>query len=256
MATLSAYERWHQHFLDNRTGPASLHVIPWTEEALLTERERQLVTPALQQFQLGEYARGRGLMRRASSHTAFVGETWFAPAMTLFIAEEQGHSAMLGQFLDREGIPRIGNDLVDSIFRRVRKLAGLELCVMVLVSAEILAIPFYQALRDATGSKVLRAICRRILFDEVSHLRFQAQTLGLIRRELTQPGRRLREKIHAALMGAAALVLWFQHGKIFRAAKWNFGGYWKCAWREFDRLTEEASGIAEKVSWNYRWRLD
>jgi hypothetical protein len=253
---LSIYEKWSEYFLSNRTAPAALHFIPWEDETNLSEPERLLVGEAIQQFQLGEFARGRGLMRRASTHPGFAGDIGFEPAMKLFIAEEQGHSAMLGRFLDREGIPRIERDWVDGLFRKVRKLAGLELCVMVLVSAELLAIPFYQALRDATSSKVLRAICRRILFDEVSHLRFQAQTLGIIRRGLTNRSRRAREAAHAALMAGAALVLWMQHSKVFRAAKWDFDSYWKCAWREFARLTEESAGIAERPREENSWRLD
>ena len=63
-------------------------------------------------------------------------------------------------------------------------LLTLVACATVLVTAEVLAIPFYQALRDATRSSLLRAICVRILCDEASHLNYQALTIGLIRRPL------------------------------------------------------------------------
>ncbi len=46
----------------------------------------------------------------------------------------------------------------------------------VLATAEVLAIPYYTALRDATGSPLLRSICCRILTEEAQHLRFQAFT--------------------------------------------------------------------------------
>jgi hypothetical protein len=36
---------------------------------------------------------------------------------------------------------------------------GLEVCVMVLVTAGILAVPFDQALRDATSSQLLLDLC-------------------------------------------------------------------------------------------------
>ena len=48
----------------------------------------------------------------------------------------------------------------------------------VLATAEVLAIPYYTALRDATGSPLLRSICDRILAEETEHLRFQAFTFG------------------------------------------------------------------------------
>lgn len=92
--------------------------------------------------------------------------------------EEQRHSACLLRFMQREGIPAASSHWVDTVFRRLRVLAGLELSLRVLVSAEIIAIPYYRALGAATRSPLLRAICARILQDEAVHLRFQASSLS------------------------------------------------------------------------------
>src|SRR6185369_15651809 len=129
--------------------------------------------------------------------------------------EEQGHSGMLGRFLDRERIPRLTSHWVDGIFRRLRKLAGLEVCAMVLVTAEVLAVPFYQALRDATRSRLLRSICVRILCDEAAHLNYQALTLGLALRPLRDGSRAIRQVCHSLLFNGTALLLWFQHRRVF-----------------------------------------
>ena len=91
-----------------------------------------MVARSIQQFQLGEWARGRGLWRRASAHPILGNDPSFLPALELFIAEEQNHSRMLGKFLYRKGIPRLNRHWLDGIFRRLRKLAGLEACVAVL----------------------------------------------------------------------------------------------------------------------------
>ena len=121
----------------------TVHLLcPWHDSYLLCTRERQLVARSIQQFQLGEWARGRGLVRRASSQPVLSVDLWFIPSLELFIGEEQQHSNMLGRFLDREGIPRLNNHWLDSTFRRLRKLAGLEVCAMLLVTAEVLAVPF------------------------------------------------------------------------------------------------------------------
>ena len=202
----------------------------------LSVAERRLVARSIQQFQLGEWARGRGLVRRASSHPAFATDSRFLTALELFIAEEQGHSSILGQFLDREGIPRLTSHWLDRIFRRLRKLAGLEVCAMVLVTAEILAIPFYQALRDATRSHLLRSICMRILCDEAAHLNYQALTLGLIRRPLSETAREIRSLFHAVFFHCTALLLWQQHHRLFRAAGWDSRRFWNESRRLFLRL--------------------
>ena len=199
---------------------------PWHGSYMLTAAERRAVGGSIQQFQLGEWARGRGLKQRAASHEVLGADPWFLPALELFIEEEQRHSEMLGMFLDHQGIPRLKRHWVDGAFRRLRKLAGLEVCSAVLVSAEVLAIPFYQALRDATRSALLRSICVQILMDEASHLNYQGLTLGLIRRRLSGKGRALHSLFHAVFFHATAVLLWQQHRSVFRAAGWNFGRFW------------------------------
>ncbi len=242
----SPFERWHRYFLGTRDSPGAF---PWDDSYRLTASELRLVGRSIQQFQLGEWARGRGFMRRASSHPIFAADSWFLPALKLFIAEEQGHSGLLGRFLDRERIPRLTNHWLDEIFRRLRKLAGLEACATVLVTAEVLAIPFYQALRDATHSSLLRAICVRILNDEAAHLNYQALTLGLVRRGLSGRSSGIRSLCHEALFHGTALLIWQQHRSVFRAAGWDFRRFWSDACRQFALLQLRI----RQVSLNQRW---
>jgi len=252
MATLtrslvaSPFASWHEHFFENRDRAGAL---PWHDSYELTQTERRAVARSIQQFQLGEYARGRGFVRRASEHPALAADSWFVPSLRLFIEEEQEHSGILGRFLDREHIPRLTHHWMDKVFRRLRKLAGLEACATVLVTAEVLAIPFYQALRDATGSPLLRAICVRILCDEAKHLNYQALTIGLVRRQLSEKGRALRSLCHATLFHATALLLWREHRSVFRAAGWNFERFWNDARSTFAFLQSriEAADSADDM---------
>jgi len=239
---VSPYEGWHRRFLQNSE---RRRTFPWNDPYRLNSAELRLVGRSIQQFELGEWARGRGLVRRAAKHPVFAADSWFRPSLQLFIAEEQGHSYILGRFLDHEHMPRLTSHWVDGIFRRLRELAGLEACATVLVTAEALAIPFYQALRDATCSPLLRSICASILHDEAAHLSYQALTLGLIRRRLRQGSQKLRARCHATLFRGTALLLWQQHRRVFRAAGWNFGRYWQEASREFERLQQRIARCAD-----------
>jgi hypothetical protein len=229
----SGYEWWHRYFMEHREGSGEFC---WNCSDTLSAAERRLVARSIQQFQLGEYAHGRGLRRRASSDPILAGDPWFVPALELFIAEEQEHSRILGCFLDHERIPRLSRHWLDGIFRRLRKLAGLELCATVLVTAEVLAMPFYLALRDATRSTLLRAICSRILLDEAGHLKFQALTLGLLRSPLSDRAREIHARCHSLLFRGTALILWQQHRRVFRAAGWDFRRFWEDAGRWFALL--------------------
>jgi len=237
----SHYESWYRRFLKNRDTPCDL---PWHDPYRLSVFERRLVARSIQQFQLGEWARGRGLVRRASAHSVLSKDAWFLPSLELFIAEEQRHSGLLGDFLDREQIPRLTDNWIDSIFRRLRKLAGLEICVMVLVTAEVLAVPFYRALRDATRSCLLDSICRRILRDEAAHLDYQALTIGLLRRPLRRSARAIRSFLHCLLFHGTALLLWQQHSRVFRSAGWDFRQFWRRARRVFFQLQRRISDIS------------
>jgi hypothetical protein len=248
-AVPSRYERWRRHFIANRGGSPGL---PWHDPYRLSAAEIRVVGRSIQQFQLGEFARGRGLTRRAESHPAIAADPWFVPTLALFIAEEQRHSGMLGCFLDREGIPRLKKHWIDGVFRRLRKLGRLEICAMTLVTAEVLAIPFYQALRDATRSPLLRSICVRILCDEAAHLDYQALTIGLIRRPLGDRARAIRAFCHSILFHATAFLLWRQCRSVFRAAGWDFRRFWTSSRRVFAGLELR---IGRPVSFDER-RLD
>jgi hypothetical protein len=241
----SPYESWHRYFLEKSD---SLPVLPWPDSYLLCPAERNLVVRSIQQFQVGEWARGRGLVRRASSHPVLSPDKWFLSSLELFILEEQRHSGMLARFLDHEGIPRLGNHWVNRVFRGLRKLAGLELCAMVLVTAEVLAVPFYKALGDATRSPLLRSICARILRDEAAHLNFQALTLGVIRRPLSITARALRSHFHSMVFCCTALAVWQQHRSVFRGAGWGFRRFWSQAHRVFARLQRQIRRIASNTS--------
>jgi hypothetical protein len=256
ISSASLYERWHRHFLEHRDTSLAL---PWHDSYSLTARERASVGRSIQQFQLGEWARGRGLKRRALRQPVLSVDPWFIPALELFIQEEQGHSGMLGRFLDQQRIPRLSAQWVDGVFRRLRKLAGLEVCAAVLVTAEVLAMPFYQALRDATRSQLLRSICSRILVDEAAHLNYQGQTLGLIRRQLSDRARMIHGVCHRALFDGTAVLLWQQHHRVFRAAGWSFFRFWNEAQRWFAILEMKIRSVSlgkERADWFADARLD
>ena len=237
----SPYERWYRHFDEHRD---DVNALPWRDSYRLNATELRNVARSIQQFQLGEWARGRGLKQRALRQTDLAGDRWFIPALELFVQEEQRHSTTLGRFLDLQHIPRLRVHWLDGIFRRLRKLAGLDVCATVLVTAEALAMPFYQALRDATGSKLLRSICAGLLVDEAAHLNYQGLTLGLIRRPRSDRSKVMRGFCHRVLFDGSALLLWQQHRRVFRAAGWNFFRFWNEAHRWFAILEMKIRNVA------------
>lgn len=186
----------------------------WTDNA---------VAESLRQFQLGESSDGLHLLQYARDFGAKTGDPFLGEAMALFIQEENRHAHWLGEFLRAQGEPLLKRHWVDSVFRLIRKPLGFGLMVAVLVCAEIVAVPYYTAVRRGSRSEWLRAICWRLLRDEAHHLRFQATNLGAAwRRWRFVP---LFRKAHQALMLVTCAVVWRDHGVVLRAGGYGFGGF-------------------------------
>ncbi len=208
---------WLRYFESNAAEPP----LPWRDPYRLSAAERAAAADSIRQFQLGENGQGRSLLRQAARIAAERGEPEYLEALRLFVKEEQRHSRMLARFLELHGIACIERHWVDHAFRRIRGLAGAELRMRVLATAEVLAMPYYSALREATASPLLRAICDRILDEEAAHLRFQAFTFRLFQGARPAIVRRAAWMAHRVLLAGAATVLWREHRAVFHAAGYS-----------------------------------
>lgn len=199
--------------------------MPWDDTYAITEEERALITKSIRQFQLGENAEGRGFHAAACVYAKASGDDVFPDALKLFIQEEQRHSRYLKRFMDAQSIPTIDEDWVDGTFRKLRRLAGLELYVIVLVSAEVIARPYYRSLKRATASPLLAAICNEILRDEAQHLAFQGNTLRKLRQGRTLLRALAVSAFQYTLMIGTCVVVWRQHGELLRCGGYHFAKF-------------------------------
>ena len=184
----------------------------------LTPEELTAVTKSIQQFQLGEGSKGQRLLDRGKAFGNKVNDPCFVGALELFIKEEQQHSKYLAHFMQSQNIPLISHHWVDTIFRKLRGLAGLELSLTILVSAEFIAVPYYRALREATDSLTLRNICTRILEDETAHLRFQAAMLARVASDRKPVWKRAMSELHWLFLLGTIFVVWAGHRSVFESA--------------------------------------
>ena len=232
---------WRNHFRRNLLEELETRTRDeWNPE------EREILGPSLAQFQLGESSDGRHLLQFARRFGDTNGDSWLGEAMALFIQEENRHSHWLGEFLKAQGYPLLRRCWTDAAFRMVRKVMGFGLMTAVLVCAEIVAVPYYTAVREMTGSGWLRAICARLLSDEAMHLRFQATNLGAVWRRWKLL--RLLKSCHKALMAVVCLVVWREHGEVLRR-----GGYTRLTFltRCMDLLEQVHAGAlaAQRNEW-------
>jgi hypothetical protein len=223
---------WVRYFRANRAEPW----LPWDDGYRLSGAERVVVLPSIQQFQLGENAQGRRLLERAHTEGAE-----YLQALRLFIQEEQRHSQLLGRFLEIQGARCLRRHWVHAAFRRIRGLAGLELRMRVLATAEVLAIPYYTALREATGSPLLRSICCRILSEEAEHLRFQAFTFAQLGSRRAALLRALMRVLQRCFLMATTLLVWMEHAPVFRAGGYSLPALWRQSLAEGEIIIRTAT---------------
>ncbi len=219
---------WLAYF---RANAARHRPVPWACGAEVTAAELAAVGRSLQAWQLGETSDGRHLRAAAARYAGAVGDPHYPAVVELFIREEQRHGAMLGYFLDQTGLGRRTADWGDTLFRAARYcLRDIEVWTTPVVMVEVLAMVYYNALRRATGSRVLRAVCRQILADEVPHVRFQCERLAALLRRHGRLGRRLTLLAHRAFFLLVVLLVWAGHRKALRAGGYGWRRYWRAAW--------------------------
>jgi hypothetical protein len=225
-------QEWHLYFEKNLR---SLLDIPWHLGAELTAEETAAIAQSLKEFQVGESSEGKHLFRDAQEYAERTGDHAYVAAVRLFIAEEQRHARDLGRFLTLNNIPLAQTTFTDRVFRKLRHLfGGLEISIAVLITAEIIAKVYYAALREATGSAILRRLCDQILRDEVRHVQFQAEQLAKLRVGRRWLGRAATMALQRFLYSGTTLVVWLFHRKAVRRGGLSFWGWRRSCWREFD----------------------
>ena len=220
---------WVHYFKANDT---MLMEIPWHLNESLSPREQRSIAHSIAIFQLGESSDGQHFMAAGKAYVEASGDTHYQDALGRFIAEERRHSRDLGRFMRTHNIPLLQHQWTDNIFRCIRKVAGLEVCISVLVTAELVAKTYYKALHDATQSQVLKALCRQICRDEVQHVYFQSGVLGRIRQGRSLGPLWVTEKLHALLMAGTLVVVWLDHRHVYRAGGYSFWRYVRDTWAE------------------------
>lgn len=204
-----SFNHWNAYFKTHHQQQFSN--INWNEEDNLTSSEKQLITASVQQFQKGENSDGKNLLSKSEQ----LYDMNYTFAIQNFIKEEQNHSKALGTFMDLQSIDRIHKHPLDFIFKSLLKFFGIGGIVVTLTCAEIISMVYYDALKKATNSKLLKSICDAILADEVEHLKFQSQSLFAIYRTNFFKSI-LLSFYHSILMRGTLLVIWFCHKELLK----------------------------------------
>lgn len=223
-------DQWLDHFEQNANAEGSIN---WESSERLTAAEYNCVKSSVAAFQLGEYSEGRGLIKFAKEYAAKHNAQNLIAITRYFVKEEQNHALMLKRFMSQQGIPVVKKNWTDSIFRRLRKNAGYELSITVLITAEMIALIYYRALMQCTQSRQLKTICQKILVDETAHVKYESSLLNYIRSQHPVRCRVVVKLCHRLLFLGTVLVVYREHHKVISSGGFSFLHYWHSCWKQF-----------------------
>ncbi|GAB0108032.1 hypothetical protein JMUB6875_70350 [Nocardia sp. JMUB6875] len=170
------------------------------------------IVRSIQRFQVGESGDGANLRAKA----ARAGDPTYAAAVDLFVAEEQNHARLLRHLLQSAGHETIPAHWTDTAFVHLRRALGLRLELMVLSVAEVIAVPYYGALRDGTADELTTRTAALIVADEQRHIPFHTQRLHQAFVPTPAVLRPLIRAVWWAILGAAILVVLLDHAPALR----------------------------------------
>ncbi len=229
---LYSLKSWHDYFMENSSSSGD---IPWNDEDVLTAEEKGRIGKSIAAFQLGEYSEGRGLLKFAAEYAKREAGDHLIKITRLFIAEEQNHAMLLKRFMDRHGIELVKKNWTDTVFRRLRKNVGYELSITVLITAEIISMVYYRALKNCTGSRLLAKVCDKLLADEAAHVRYESELIIYMRNSRPALASRIIGLLHRILFLGTTLVVYLEHRAVLRGGGYNFLEFCTACQSEFSR---------------------
>jgi len=206
---------WLAHFRSQAAHPRQ---VPTTLDDTLSARERRLIAHSIATFQLGEGSEGARLRDAVRRHCARPEDQALVEIFDLFIAEQQRHARLLGEFMEDHEIPGRTRALSERLFRFLRRCGGLEARLRTLLTAELVGIVFYRSLEVVSDCRRLQILCRTLVADELVHVALESQLLLAMRSRRSALVRGLLGGLEYAGVTAAALLVWLTHRRVLAAA--------------------------------------
>lgn len=219
---------WIRHF--EKRPPLKLDVFNGEH---ISKVEHGRIAYSIAQFQRGESSEAADYLEKSRRFAFETDHPTFFWESRLFVIEENFHSKLLGAFMAQMGIGRAGGSWTDVVFRWLRSLGDIGWSSRVLLTAELLAQVYYPALKEATKSGMLAAICERIIEDEEYHILFQTERIAFVLQNRSRLSRTVQSLAGLGLFVGTAVVVWFEHRPVLSHSL----SFWEYVRAGFGRYT-------------------
>jgi hypothetical protein len=221
---------WRDHFEYH----AGRHcVLPGRSRHALSSAHKRLIGRSIAAFQRREQTKGDWLIRAARRYQREHDIAPLARIVSLLVAEERHHAALLGGFMDQHGIPERPVKWLDRLEYRVRRAAGFELHVGALIASELIGKVYYRALEAATGCRQLQILCRMLVADELAHVGFESDLWRAMNERRSPAARTVANSFLRIHFTMAALLIWKQHRHVLKSAGYDMRSFMRACSAQF-----------------------
>ena len=210
---------WLAYFTDNRVN--RMH-IDWELGVHLTMDVQKPLIHSLQRFQVGEQGDGHHLKKQAARR----GDPAYSAAIDLFVQEEQEHARLLAALLGALDADLLQSHWSDTAFMLLRHLSGLDLELLILLIAEIIAKRYYRALAEGIDDPVAHAVFAQIVRDEQGHVAFHCET---VHDDFVSYPAIVRAAVRLtwhSVFRFVCLIVMADHNGVLRAVKVRSSAFW------------------------------
>jgi len=176
--TWSSWRRYFEHNAE-RPLPAVTDGLPDAPEL------RRALARSFAIFQLGEAGEGRIVREVVRFAPSTIDEDWRA-SIGHWVREEGRHGRLLGDAARALGGKPVRENWTHDLLVVGRRLLGLRLKLLVILTAEVVGISFYGMIAAALPRGGLRRALELICAEEVKHLHFHARFFRLETRSLAR----------------------------------------------------------------------
>ena len=235
---------WLNHFEYHAQHP---RCVPADLPDVLTGRERSLIARSLATFQLGEHSAGRRLMCAARRFAHLHDRPDLTRIMELFVREQRRHADLLREFMTDHGMRVRNHALTDAAFRAIRRLAGFELYLHVLVTAELIGNIYYRALETVTNCRRLKILCRTLVADELAHIGFESALLRELSAQRSASTRALARIAHLAFFAGVVMTVWVSHRAVLRRVGYDLATFLRVCRAQYSFYLDLPGSIREHL---------